>query len=253
MKSQPIPNPLYPVVVSAGVVLAGAIALMFLPALIQLDGMDGGFAITFGALFLAISALVTLLIFWRNAVLLDRVIAGTNLLAHWTYEPQEWAQYLDRERQEQIDEKLPLVFIVACWALLIGGGFWLFDPEAGFIVFLVMVGLIILVSLLAYGLPWLRFKRDRHRLGEVWIASSAIYFRGNFVHWGELDLQLEQVSLRPASENQAPCLCFELSYPSQAGMQYYNLRIPIPRRYRGAAYDLFEHFSQTTIQDSPPG
>ncbi len=27
MKSQPIPNPLYPVVVSAGVVLAGAIAL----------------------------------------------------------------------------------------------------------------------------------------------------------------------------------------------------------------------------------
>ncbi|WP_081699678.1 hypothetical protein [Picosynechococcus sp. NKBG15041c] len=251
MNSQPMPNPLYRVVQGSGMVLLGAIALMFLPALIQLDGMDGGFAIIFGALFLAISALVTLLIVWRNAVLLDRVITGTNLLAHWTYEAIEWAQYLDTEREEQINEKLPLVFIISAWALLIGGAFWFFDPEAGFIVFVVMLALIALVTALAYGLPWLRFKRDRLRPGEVWIAESAVYFRGNFVHWGELGLSLEQVSLRPATSTAAPCLCFELSYPSQAGEQGYMLRIPVPRRHRDEAYDLFEHFSQNTIQDSP--
>ena len=61
--------------VSAGVAVL-AFGLIFLPGLIELDGMRGGYALSFVALVIAVSAAVLTWFFWGRATMLDRLLAG---------------------------------------------------------------------------------------------------------------------------------------------------------------------------------
>lgn len=239
-----MPNPERTAAIISAIATILAIGLIFLPRLIQMDGMRGGYALSFVSFFVAVSAAATTLFFWGRAKSLDHLLVGNNLLAHWTYESTEWQRYTEAEWQEQVAEKAQILLIILVWALLIGGLFWLLDPEAGWIVLLVMLGLILLLAGLTYGLPRLWFARHRFTVGEAWIATTAIYFSGNFVRWNYWGVRLEQVDLLEQEGNVPACLCFYLSYPSRAGRQIQNLRIPVPQGCETEAYEMLYYFTR---------
>ena len=89
-----------------------------------------------------------------------------------------------------------LWLVLAGWSLFFGIIFWWLDREAGWIVFLVMVGLTLFLASVAYGVPRLRYWQQRRGPGEAWIAPTAVYFDGVLVHWNSWGTRLEQVVWR---------------------------------------------------------
>ena len=71
--------------------------IIFLPQIIGLTGFDGGFAVTFLGFFLVIVGVIVAVIYMKRASTLDKIFGGKDLLAHWTYPPEEWAEYAGKE------------------------------------------------------------------------------------------------------------------------------------------------------------
>jgi hypothetical protein len=124
--------------VSFAVALFAAV-LVFVPGAVGIDGFDGGFAISFVSLFVAIVAVIVGIMYLRWVGKCDRILRGEGILAHWTYTPEYWAKYTEKEYAEEISEKKGLFIMVSGIALITGLVFWVIYNEAGFFVFLVML------------------------------------------------------------------------------------------------------------------
>ena len=220
-----------------------AAGLIFLPGWVGMDGMKGGFALSFVSFFIAICAVVLAWFFRGRAAALERIFQGKDLLAHWTYTLAEWQGYTEAELDEQTQDNKSLWFLVGGICLLVGGLFWVFDHEAGGIVFLVMVAIILLLAVVAFGLPRLRYNRQQRGPGEAWIARGGIFFDGSLVRWNSWGANLEGVEWQAASGNVPICLKFELSYPNRTGRQYQALRIPIPFGREAEAHSVLEQLT----------
>lgn len=228
--------------VSTGVAVLAA-GLIFLPSLIEFDGMQGGYALLFVALMIAVSAAVITCFFWGRATMLDRFLTGRESLAHWTYQPDEWQRYVEVELQEQTMENKWLWLVVAGWCLFFGILFCWLDRDAGWVVFLVMVGLTVFLAGVAYGVPRLRYWQQRRGPGEAWIAPTAVYFDGVLVHWNSWGTRLEQVVWRDQEGAVPACLEFQVSYPARTRHQRQTFRLPIPQGREAEARVLLEHFT----------
>jgi hypothetical protein len=77
------------------------IFLIFLPSLIGLDGMDGGYAIGFISFFMGLVSLVVIFIYTSRAKQVDCILAGEGRLAVWIYQPDEWMRFVERDFAEQ--------------------------------------------------------------------------------------------------------------------------------------------------------
>ncbi len=241
MPSQSNPEKLY--LGTALVVTFLSAGLFFLPGLVHLDGMHGGYAISFIAFFIAICAAVIAIFFGGRSAALDRLLQGQGLLAHWTYSPVEWERFARLEWKELAADNKTLFWVVAIFASFFGVLFWLFDHEAGGIVFMVMLALIVVVALAALGLPRLWLARHRRGPAEAWFSAKAIFFHGDFVRWDYWKTALEQVEYRPANDEVSALLCFHLSAPSRSGRQVQTQRIPIPQGCEADAYRLLEQYT----------
>jgi hypothetical protein len=226
--------------ISAAVTVAAVVGI-FLPGALGIDGMEGGFALSFLALFAALTGAVTTVVFWQRAAVVERLLAGQEVLAHWTYEEDEWAGYADEERRARIADHQAPFLVAAGWAVLFGALFWLLDREAGWVVALVMLGLIVLLAAVAFGGPYLGRLRRRHGLGEAWLAPTAVYW-GTLLQWGRGDSRLEGVEWLEAEGDVPPRLCFAVSSLSRVGRQTYHLRVPVPRGREEEARTLVKRF-----------
>lgn len=228
--------------VSAGISVL-AIVLIFVPGWIGMDGMAGGYAVSFVSIFVAVSAALVAWLFWSRASTLDAIFAGKDLLAHWSYQPGEWEGYTRVELQQQTSRNKGLLAVMAAWAVLFGGLCWLLDPQAGGSVFLAMLGLILLLGIFALGLPRLRHWGQRGRPGDAWITQKAIYFDGVLVRFGGLEAHLDAVKWQDPQEHAPALLEFEVSYPTRAGFQAQTVRIPVPRGQDAEAHKILDRFS----------
>jgi hypothetical protein len=219
-----------------------AVGLFFLPGWIGMDGMNGGYAISFVALFIAISAVVITLFFWQRAATLDDIFNGKELLAHWSYQPEEWQSYTQVELQEQTTQNKWLLAVMAAWAVFFGGLCWVLDRDAGGFVFLVMLGLILILATVAFGLPRWRYWRQRHGPGEAWITPNAFYFDGVLIRWPFWGARLKHVAWREPKGKTPALIEFEVSTPSRAGRQSQTTRIPVPAGRETEARDILERF-----------
>jgi hypothetical protein len=216
--------------------------LIFLPGWLGMDGMNGGYAISFIATFVTLSAVVVAWFFHRRAVVLERIIKGQNVLAHWTYSPSEWQAYTRAERTTQTQDNRGLWLVIFVISLVIGGAFWIFDPEAGRFVFFVLMGVCLLLAVVALGLPQLRYRRQQRSPGETWIAQQAVFFDGQLTAWGVLGSRMEGVTWQEAAEAVPACLVFELSILTRSGRQDQPLRIPVPGGREEEAREVMKEF-----------
>lgn len=237
-----MPNPEKPYAIGATGMAILAAGLIFLPGWVGMDGMNGGYAVSFIAIWLMLSAVLTAWFFWRRAAQIDRMLAGQEILAHWTYTPAEWLAYAGAELEEQLQENRALWYLMAGMSLVTGAAFWLFDREAGLYVFLLMVAMTLVLAVAAFGFPLLRRWRQGRRPGEAWLAPTAVLFDGVFYPIKSRLMWLDGVEWQEAAGTAPACLCFHLTHFVRSGIQTRTLRVPVPNGRTDEALALLEKY-----------
>lgn len=202
--------------------------MIFIPELVGIDGFNGGFAISFFCIIIAITAAIMGAIYLGWASKVTRIQRGQGILAHWVYSPEFWAHYTEKEYREEKTEKKGLFLIVTAFALFFGILFWIFDEEAGFFVFLVMLGLIGLCSFAWQFSAWSNYRSNRSGgIKEVYITNEAVFMNNKLVTWKTAFTHLEEVTFE--EERRIPVLVFKYTqYSGRAGHQTYTTRVPVP-------------------------
>jgi hypothetical protein len=161
------------------------------------------------------------------AARLDRLLRGEGVLAHWTYSPEFWREYAEKEYAEEKTEKKGIFLLVSGFALFFGVLFWLFDAEAGFVVFLVMMGLIALVAFVWQFSSWYNYRQNVNGVREAIISKNAVYMNKKFYAWRTVLTSFDGVTLR--DNRSMPLLVFKYTVSNvRTGPQTYTTRVPIP-------------------------
>lgn len=202
--------------------------MIFIPETIGLDGFEGGFAISFISLVIAITSAIVGVMFYGWAAKVSRIQRGEGILAHWVYTSEFWACYSEKEYQEEKSEKKGLFLIVTAFALFFGILFWVLDEEAGFFVFLVMLGLIGLCLFAWQFSAWNTYRSNRaDGLKEVFITDEAVFMNSKLVTWKTAFTRLDEVEFD--YKRRVPVLVFRYTqWSGRAGPQSYTTRVPVP-------------------------
>jgi len=231
-------NPPKRTAVASFVVSIVAAVTIFVPELVGIDGFDGGFAISFVSFFIAICAAIVGVMFLGFAYKLDKILRGEGLLAHWTYESDYWLEYTLKEYAEEKSEKKGLFLIVTGFALFFGLLFWVLDPEAGFIVFLIMLALIGLVAFAWQFSAWYNYKQNLRGVKEAYITKDAVYMNQRLYTWDTVFTCFEEVSQK--DNHGLSLLVFKFTSATRAGPQTHTIRVPIPRGREKEAKEIVE-------------
>lgn len=214
------------VLIGLGITFFG-ILIFLLPIVINMDGMNGGYALMFIAIALVIPAgIITSILYGIRAKTLDKIISGKDLLAHWTYSPDEWKKYTEEEYVRERSDKMALFYVLVFFCVTIGGGLFLVaeDKEAAGIVLAGLLALASFIRLLIAYTTRNNYSANKKHLGEVFIGRKGVYLNKSFHSWNFLS-QLEGALI----DQKNNILEIEYSSLSNQGKNYASVRIPIPR------------------------
>ena len=224
------------------VITAISAIMIFVPTLVGMDGFEGGFAISFISLVAAIVGTVVSIMYVWQANVLNKMLRGEGLLVHWIYPPEKWKEYTVREYAQEKTEKKGLFMVVSAFALFFGFLFWALDPEGGFFVFLVMLGLIALVAVAWQGSAWYQYKQNMGGIAETYIARNALYMNRKLYVWQMWGSSFDGVAIE--EKRGFAQLAFKCTIFSQVGPQTYTFRVPIPDGQEETAKSIVQQLNQ---------
>jgi hypothetical protein len=207
-------------------VTAVGILMILGPGFAGIDGFDGGYAIYFSGIFVVILGSLVAGFYYQEAKILDEILRGEGLLAHWMFDDQMWQEYTRKEYLEEISEKKGLFLIVSVFALFFGFLFWFLDNESGFVVFLVMLGLIGLVGFTWRFSAWYARKQNIEGVKEAYIARSGVYINRRLYTWRLFSAKLLEVEIK--NDKALSVLKFCYTAFTVPGPQTYTIRVPVP-------------------------
>lgn len=209
--------------VVVAVVMAGLVAL---PGLIGLDGMEGGYALSFVAAFGVISASIV-------AVMLRfRDLRRTALLkeperVEWVVDAARWRLFLASETGTVAAEQRATYWLVGIIIVVVTIGFvaWRRD-EASLVVAGVMAALLVVLKLVSLGGQRHRERLLRDSPPVIVVGRRGILLGEAFFDLGARGTRLEGVGRERDDDGGAMLVAF--STPSRAGRQTQEVRIPLP-------------------------
>jgi hypothetical protein len=216
-----------------GIMIFGII-IIFLPAIIGLDGFDGGFAMSFLGGFVALMGVIASVIYYRLAGILDRITREDNLLAHWKYTPREWKQYTEEEHKEDASAKKGVFLLISGIAIVVGIIFYAVVRDNFAVIGLTILGIIAIAGLSAYFSALATYHQNKKYLGEAYISLDGVYLNRQVHIWRGLGNRLEDIDLE-WEEQSLPRIRFEYSSPGRGDRYQYTARIPIPPGQEDAA------------------
>lgn len=200
------------------------IFLIFLPSIIGLDGMDGGFALGFVSFFMVIMSVVVILIYRSRAKQLDSILAGEGRIAVWKYSPEEWERFTTIDFEEEKKAKNFLFKLVSVICVVVGILLWIAVEDV--LIMYISLGIIPLVAIPAYLAPRMRYKKLKNSEGKALISEKGVIVGKMFHLWVKLGARLDQVVL--VTDEQPPILEFHYSMPTRTGRQEEVARVPVP-------------------------
>ncbi len=210
--------------------------MIFAPGFLGIDGFSGGYAISFVSFFGVIMGVVVVLVYNGLSSRFDAVVDGREVLARWSYPPEQWREYSDAEYSEGVAEVKPLFILTSAMCLIVGVGAFLWDPEPGIFVLGVMVGVVILMGLVAF-LTRRHLHQDNLRnLGEAIISRRGVILNKRLFYWDYFGSRLEKVELR--KDRDYSVLVFTTWAPTMQFGQDYSLRVPVPRGEEAKASEI---------------
>ncbi|HNR97042.1 MAG TPA: hypothetical protein PKH89_08760 [Anaerolineae bacterium] len=232
-----------------GVVLLGlGIALMLLPSLIGLSGMDGGYAFSFLGFFLIVCGVIVGWIFWARFKRVERILSGDDVIASWSYDPEEGHRLAREAFEERWSGNKRLFAIVAVLMVVIGFVVlvlpMLQDEDLAWPFVLAYFLLIPVIGLVAWLAPRAEYRQALRDANDVLIARSGVYVRGALHSWADPGSTLEQVTFEVT--NQPPELVFVLTHLSGVGGPHSEpeaLRLAVPEGHEQDAERVAAYFS----------
>ena len=202
--------------IGALIALAG-LALIFLPALLGADMMSLGYALGFIGLFVLITGLITALVFWARARTMDRLLAGEEVLARWTYQEFEGQQQVETEYKRITDRNRTIYLVMVFWFVLIGGVFvgadYVRNGEINGLFIGLFFGCLLILGTVAFLAPILWRRGASKASRQVIISRNGVVMNGALHSWkGPLE---RLVGVEYNQDPDGPALVFSIRYPSR--------------------------------------
>lgn len=222
--TQTIVNKPRKVMRNAFIITALMVAGAFITGYSNMDGMNGGFALISMFLFFAIMAIITAFVYIPRAREFNKLVQQLHPIAHWTYTQQEWDAFIKEDLKETLTvnkatlKLITIISIVVCVLLL------LIYRDSLFI--LIVAGIILLITLVAFISPYIRKRILRKGIHETYIGDQSAFVGGTFQTWKHLGARLTNVDIY--TDAPIPMLHIIFEYPTLRGMQESIFRIPVP-------------------------
>lgn len=208
------------VIIIAVLMLAGA----FITGYSGLDGMDGGYALIVIFGFLALSAVVTAIVYIPRAREFNRLISNLNPLAHWTYTDQEWNDFIKEDLKEMIAVNKATLRLVIIISIVVCALLLLVYRDNVFI--LIIAGIILLLTIVAFLAPRIRSNSLKKGIHEAFIGNTSAFVGGAFQTWTQSGAHLTAVDIY--TESAIPVLHIIFEFPTLQASQQEIIRIPVP-------------------------
>ena len=197
---------------------------IFAPSIFGMDGFNGGFAISFFCIILAITMGVVTVMYSGRAKSLDTMLDKKNVLAHWTYTPEEWQGYTQKAYSADTKGKWDLYKLVMAITIIVCFGFFLFHRDSGVIMIDVVVGLGILLAAVILITTNYDHVQNKKRVGDVYLTSNGAYVNRQLHLWKGWGARLDDIRYNEKDR------IIEISYsaPSTNMRNTFTVRVPVP-------------------------
>jgi hypothetical protein len=197
---------------------------IFAPSILGVEGMHGGYAISSLCIFLAIIGIVVVFIYRSRASTLDAMLKHKNLLAHWTYTPQQWQDYTAKNSREEKSNSWGLYGLVMIIVIIVCFGFWLINRNSGILMIIMALGLAaILAMTILISTNYDHWQNKKYH-GEVYITKNGALINRTLHIWHGWGARLEGV------EYQEKGRMMEITYsvPNRNMRSTHTVHIPVP-------------------------
>lgn len=163
--------------------IAAFFGLLIMIAIADVDGFQLHPAIILLSVFLFLTALIVGFVFKSREKKLQSLITGENLIASWVLTSNEKAQYVSYLFKNEQTKNKGLFIITTVFIVVIFGLFIAFMDEGAAAMFVVMLAVIAIIALAAFGLPfYYKFKNSKND-GLVLLGKKYAYVNGYFHNW----------------------------------------------------------------------
>lgn len=182
--------------------------VLFFTAQDIIDCMSGGCAIMFVSIFLALTAFAVAILFFTRARLMDDVLGGKNVLAHWTYPEEETKKSAEREYASYRENNMGLLLIVSIFMFIAMGFMAIFMGEAGLMTAAVLLVVLLICAVVAVVAPRLEYRRALKAPSDAFISDRGIVYEGAVYPFRSFLLWMTRVRFVEGTPKQPPLLVF---------------------------------------------
>jgi hypothetical protein len=219
---------------------------IFAPSIFGIDGFDGGFALSFFSLFLAIIGFIVMLMYQGRARAADRMLKGDNILAHWRYTSGEWQEYTEKDYQMEKSVKWGLYRVVMVITAVVTFGFFLFHRDSGTIMIGLFLGLAALLSGVILMTTSYDHWQNKKYQGEVLITRDGAFIGRKLHLWKGWGASLDDLDYDEPNR----LLLITYSMPSRTGRNSDTVRIEVPAGQEDKARQIMKDLAKAGEAES---
>jgi hypothetical protein len=253
-----IPNPVKTTAIIWWIICVICLILILSPALFELADVEAGewiFALMFFAIVFGITAFIVAIMYTKRAALTGQMLQRNNLLAYWTYSPEQWNSYAVKEHEENKREKRNMFVMIAVISVVVCAIMAIIIQDGWYIFLFVALGIIVLMAPVAWLSVWTRYRQNQKYAGETYICADGIYFNRQLHVWRGFGAILEDVTYQQDAAEMLVLITY--SVINRYNRQYVTIRVPVPRGRENEALNLVQvlrsRSSQGQAQQPPYG
>lgn len=222
----------------ASIFSAAVFAIICIYAFNFLDGMGGGFALAFVSLFLAITGIAVAALFLHRARVMDSILKGTRLLAHWVYSAEEAERSAKREYADYQERNRALFIIIGGMLVFVALVFIIFLGEEGFITGLFLLAFTVFLFIVSRVVPVIVLKYTLGAPKEAFIAGNGIIYEGAVYPFHSFLMKMDGVTFRKGSSGKPSVLVFSFIQLIGIILSPYDIVIPVPVDQEEKAHEI---------------
>ncbi len=204
-----------------------------------INGMNGGYALSFVSFFLVVSSVAVAGFFLRRARMMEIIMNTSELLVHWTY-PEEIARIsVEREYREYMDRNHALFIVTGGMLVAVALFFLIFVEDGGFETGVFLLIFTIFLFTISRVTPGLERKQALKTPHEAFIAQKGIIYEGVVYPFRSFLMNMDGVSLQKAKGKNPSMIIF--SFNQLAGLyiaRSFDIMVPVPSGEENKAQEI---------------
>lgn len=210
------------------IVFAAIFAVICVYSLTSLDGMEGGYALVLVSFFLAVTGIAVALLFFHRARVMDSILKGTRVLAHWVYSEDESEESAKREYGEYQERNRAMFLVIGGMLVIAALVCIIFLGEGGLITGVFLLAFTGFLFIVSRGVPVIVLKQALKAPKEAYIAENGVIYRGTVYPFHSFLMRMNGVTLKKESSGNPPVIVFSFIQLIWIILSPYDIAIPVP-------------------------